>query len=1340
MAVGIDEVDVLTAVASPVTVERTAGPRARPCGRIRQVVVDPSRSGVDIELMDVAIGVDEIHVLAVVASPITVESAARRRQNAAAENREIVVDPIGSGMNVQLVDVAVDVDEIHVLAVVASPITVQCAAGCSRNAMAQNREVVVDPIGSGVDVHLVDVAVGVDEIDVLAVVASPITVERAAARGRNAVSQNREVIVDPVGSGVDVHFVDVAVGVDEIDVLTVVAPPITVQCAAGRSRNAIAQNREIVVDPPSPGMNVQLVDVAVGVDEIHVLAVVAPPITIKRAATRRGNPVAEERKIVIDPSGPGVNIQLVDVAVGVDEVDVLAAVAPPIAVERATLRRNHGREVVIDPSGSGVDVQLVHASAGINVIDVLAAVAPPIAVESAARRRGNAAAENREVVVDPIGSGVNVHLVDVAVDVDEIHVLAVVAPPITVERAAGRSRNAVTQNRQVVVDPSGPGVDIQLVDVAVGVDVIHVLAVVASPITIKRTATRRKNPLTEDREIVIDPSHSGVNVQLVDVAVGVDEIDVLAVVASPVTVERAAGRSRNAVAQNREVVVDPIGSGVDVHFVDVAVGVDEVDVLAAVAPPISVERAAGRSRNTMAQNREVVIDPIGSGVDVHFVDVAVGVDEVDVLTAIASPISVERAAGRSRSTVAQDREVVIDPSGPRMNVHFVDVAVGVDEVDVLTAIASPISVERTAGPCGAPPVKRVRSLFSHPSGLPPKKQYVPNGPPASVKISMSYMAESSIVGEPTTGIGPESGERSELSDQPEAQYLRSVARIGVQVAEALEYAHQQSILHRDIKPSNLLLDAQGEVWVTDFGLAKDQGSDELTRTGDIVGTLRYMAPERFNGWSDPRSDVYALGATLYEMLTLHPAFDESDRVKLIDRVLHESAVPLRQLDRRIPRNLETIVLKALAKEPGERYATAGQLAQDLQRFVVGKPILARRARISERAVKWARRRPAIAALLGLVVLATATGLGGVLWQWRAAVTARLDAERESGRAKVQTELAEQARRAEAAQRALAKAGEQRALEEKRIAEAVRTFLQQDLLEQANPGEQAEALRRAGGGFETIENPTIKELLDRAASQLTSGKIEAKFPGQLEVQASILKTVGTTYCGIGEFAKGVEFLTRSSEAYSHAIGANHADTLTCLDYLARAYLWAGKTVEAVKLFEQVRDARVKILGAGQPEILFTLHGLGEAYLSAGKTGEAVALYEHLRDACVNKLGPEHPQTLFALHGLATAYFSAGKTAEALALCVQRPRYVCEDAWGRPPSIPRRSAQPRPSAPSCRQDSRSHCPLRAGARRLCEEARGRPPVTLAVLDNLAEMHRDAGKTAEAIALFEQVRTRS
>ncbi len=181
-----------------------------------------------------------------------------------------------------------------------------------------------------------------------------------------------------------------------------------------------------------------------------------------------------------------------------------------------------------------------------------------------------------------------------------------------------------------------------------------------------------------------------------------------------------------------------------------------------------------------------------------------------------------------------------------------------------------------------------------------------------------------------------------MSGQPEPEYVHSVARIGIQVADALDYAHQQGILHRDIKPANLLLDAQGQIWVTDFGLAKGQDSDELTRTGDVVGTLKYMAPERFTGWSDPRSDVYALGATLYEMLTLRPAFEESDRVKLIERVLHNSAAdpPGRPAGSTRPGDDRS---QGAGEGAGDRYPSAGNLAEDLRRFVAGRPILARRS-------------------------------------------------------------------------------------------------------------------------------------------------------------------------------------------------------------------------------------------------------------------------------------------------------------------------------------------------------------------------------------------------------------
>ena len=228
---------------------------------------------------------------------------------------------------------------------------------------------------------------------------------------------------------------------------------------------------------------------------------------------------------------------------------------------------------------------------------------------------------------------------------------------------------------------------------------------------------------------------------------------------------------------------------------------------------------------------------------------------------------------------------------------------------------------------------------------------------------------------------PGKSHRSELSAQPEAQYFRSVARIGIQVAEALDYAHQQGILHRDIKPSNLLLDAHGEVWVTDFGLAKDQGSDELTMSGEIVGTLLYMAPERFQGKCDQRSDVYGLGLTLYELVALRPPYEAADRHTLMQRVLTEVPPRLRSVSPLVPHDLETIIEKASARDPGARYVTAAALAEDLQRYLEDKPIKARRASQSERLTRWCRRNPWLAALLSvaaallvaiIVVLSAAT--------------------------------------------------------------------------------------------------------------------------------------------------------------------------------------------------------------------------------------------------------------------------------------------------------------------------------------------------------------------------------
>jgi len=217
--------------------------------------------------------------------------------------------------------------------------------------------------------------------------------------------------------------------------------------------------------------------------------------------------------------------------------------------------------------------------------------------------------------------------------------------------------------------------------------------------------------------------------------------------------------------------------------------------------------------------------------------------------------------------------------------------------------------------------------------------------------------------DPTEAVATFAGRLAEALLRGQSTAWAGIARIGIQVAEALAYASSQGVLHRDIKLSNLLVDDLGTVWVTDFGLAKAASdADDLTHTGDIVGTLRYMAPERFQGKADVRSDVYALGLALHELLTLKPAFGETDRNKLMAQVLHEQPPRPRKLNPAIPRDLETIVLKATGRDPAHRYQTPAELAEDLQRFLDDRPIKARRLGLLQLGWRWARRNPVIATL------------------------------------------------------------------------------------------------------------------------------------------------------------------------------------------------------------------------------------------------------------------------------------------------------------------------------------------------------------------------------------------
>jgi serine/threonine protein kinase len=268
----------------------------------------------------------------------------------------------------------------------------------------------------------------------------------------------------------------------------------------------------------------------------------------------------------------------------------------------------------------------------------------------------------------------------------------------------------------------------------------------------------------------------------------------------------------------------------------------------------------------------------------------------------------------------------------------------------------------------------------------------PNGPEAEATALLPSPLAGEAESPGCAGGGPQGRMRGPLADAPAARkeprtpvatsirdraFFRSVANMGIQAAEALEHAHGLGVIHRDIKPANLIVDDRGTLWITDFGLARLQNDSGLTITGDLMGTLRYMSPEQALGNRiilDHRTDIYSLGVTLYELLTIRPAFSGEDRQAVLRKIAEEEPIAPRRLNESIPRELETIVLKAMSKEPESRYATALELADDLRRFLESKPIRARRPNVLELATKWVRRHQAIVGLAATVLLLASLGL------------------------------------------------------------------------------------------------------------------------------------------------------------------------------------------------------------------------------------------------------------------------------------------------------------------------------------------------------------------------------
>jgi serine/threonine protein kinase len=557
--------------------------------------------------------------------------------------------------------------------------------------------------------------------------------------------------------------------------------------------------------------------------------------------------------------------------------------------------------------------------------------------------------------------------------------------------------------------------------------------------------------------------------------------------------------------------------------------------------------------------------------------------------------------------------------------------------------------------------------------------------------------------------------RSTQPSRPGKAHYRYITELVARAADALEYAHSMGVVHRDIKPANLMLDGAGHLWITDFGLAKLGTAANLTVSGDLLGTLRYMSPEQAlarHGLVDHRTDVYSLGATLYELLTLHPAVGGADKQEILRTIAFEEPTALWKLDKAIPAELETITLKCLAKNPAERYATAGDLATDLRRWLEGQTIRAKRPSLRQRLDKWVRRHSAAVVPAAAVLL-----VGTAVSTWQAVRATALE------RAAVAATAAEaEARQAEA----------ERAASERQAKEVAQKRLAQ--IEQANDI-LASIFKDLNPYAEEKESKPLRvllgERLDRAARELTGEAV-----GDSLAVAKLQVALAESQLGLGYLDKAIPLLTQARATYTAALGREHPDTLESMNDLAVAYVQAGRLDKGLPLLEEALTVMTGKLGPEHRSTLTTTHNLAGAYQKAGKLDQALPLLEATFKLKKARLGPDDPSTLPTMGRLAEAYQQAGALDRAIplheeAFRLTRTKFGPEHqytlnamnslAWGYQEAGKLDQA----------------LPLLEESLRLRRATLGAEhPDTLANMNNLAEAYRGAGKLDQALPMFEEV----
>jgi serine/threonine-protein kinase len=508
-----------------------------------------------------------------------------------------------------------------------------------------------------------------------------------------------------------------------------------------------------------------------------------------------------------------------------------------------------------------------------------------------------------------------------------------------------------------------------------------------------------------------------------------------------------------------------------------------------------------------------------------------------------------------------------------------------------------------------------------------------------------------VLGPPAEGGGPAAGARAAgRGTQAGRGYARHVVGLVRQVAEAAHALHEKGIIHRDVKPDNVMVGSDGaQAVLMDLGLAQvaDEVEGRLTRTRQFVGTLRYASPQQVLAVArlDRRTDVYSLGATLWELLALRPLYGATDATptpELMERIQRDEPERLGRVCPGADRDLEAVVHKCLEKSPDKRYTTAAELARDLRRWLEGEVVQARRVRGWERAAKWARRRPAVAALLALVALVGAAGLGGIAWAYGRAVQERDHARSEAGRADEEARRARDAERSAAAQRQLAlrtvrgvvgdiqaklkgrpgQAGLRKALLGRALAGLKEVARAADTAAQADH-ETIQVYWDLGDIFLEIEEGGTAEAKKQyqAAHDLASRLAEAD-PGsaidQRDLSVSYTR-LGDVYLELGDSKAALEAYQKALEGFQRlalsdpASAGAQRDLSVSHTRLGDVYLELGDGRAALDAYRKALEGRQRLAEAGPGSAsaerdLFVGHSkLGDVYLELGDSKAALEAY-------------------------------------------------------------------------------------------------------------------------------------